>query len=268
MRVPRFTAFVAGLALLAPGVAWAQGSYKVQPIVKLGDMAGDTLLPSGGGYQFWLGPMNDAGHLLIALGTPTGSKPEMLLQAIVGTVKNATDPSGIGIFFLGRDGNMQPILLPRQELAGGIKIDAGFAGPEPSLTDAGAVTFMAPRQGQGGRFTAFRWEQGTLTPILQPDAEVPGGGKIFTLNSVIPNNKTRSVVITASLVGNSSRFGIYRLADGTITALAIPGQEMPGGGKLKSAVPSGSWGRASVSAASETGEHVFWGSSARSPGSA
>ena len=64
------------LTLLAHGVARAQIPYTIQPIVKLGDVAGGVLIPAG--VELVPGPLTDTGRLLIDAGTVNGSKPDFL----------------------------------------------------------------------------------------------------------------------------------------------------------------------------------------------
>jgi hypothetical protein len=63
------------------------------------------------------------------------------------------------------------------------------------------------------------------------------------------------VLLSASLKGLEGPFGLYRFADGTISPLVVPGQEMPGGGRFKDLVFP--WGYYAVSAANDAGQHAF-----------
>jgi hypothetical protein len=342
-----------GSALLVPGGVRAEATYKIQSIARLGEMAGDTLLPSGGPYQFYVGALNDSGQLLFLVQDPTASKPALLLQylngkftliaapggdgplgkwpsdfivagplsmtqsgnvlfeafrrnyattlgtflwdartlqvttvevpgmpatgnltftsdggfapalnnsgdiVLIGGVKSSTGPiAGGGLFFLGRDHQLQPVLLAGQDLPGGGKADSTgellFA--RPTLTDSGAVVFRAPRQ--GGPNGAYRWEPGGLTSLLLPGMDVPSAGKIADVSGAYANNKNRAVLVSASLVGHNGD-GLYRVEADQILPVAVPGQEMPGGGKLQTAVPGGGSGSRSIGLASEAGEYAF-----------
>jgi hypothetical protein len=343
-----------GPALLVPGVARAQTTYKIQKIARLGELAGDTLLPSGGPYQFYVAALNDRGQLLFTVHDWTGSKPGVLLQyangnftliaapegdgpvgkwpkdlnvaapqgmtqsgntvfalfrrnwvsslgtflwnagarqvtpvalpgmpatgdltftsdggfapainnpgdiVLIGGVKGPSSPAGAaGIFFLGRDQKLQPVLLTGQELPGGGKVDAAelpFAWP--SITDTGAVAFRASREGAPLRHSAYLWEQGTLAPLLVVGTDVPGVGKIAGVGSVFPNNKNRAVLVSASVSGLSGD-GLYRVDGDQILPVAVPGREMPGGGKIQSAVSGFGWGSRSIGQASAAGEYAF-----------
>jgi hypothetical protein len=179
--------------------------------------------------------------------------------ALVAAVKGPTGPAGAALFFRSPDGKLQPVLVPGQALPGGGKVsnDPNLQ-LSPSLNDAGVVAFLARRQGEPQN-SAFLWEGGNITPALPIGSPAPGGGKITSVSSVFVNNKNRSVLLTAGVDG-SHHHGVYLLKDGTLTPVAVPGQELPGGGKLQTvqAVYSGPadvcYG---VSAANEAGQHVF-----------
>ena len=77
----------------------------------------------------------------------------------------------------------------------------------------------------------YLWESGTLTRLLATGDKVPGG----TVVGMFPrlNNKNRSVLIFARLDGQDSTYGdLYLWTAGQLKAVALPGQEMPGGGQL------------------------------------
>jgi hypothetical protein len=346
--------------LLLPGIARAETTYKLQPIARLGERAGDTLLPSGNPYQFYVAALNDGGQLLFLVQDPAANKPAMLLQyadgkftliaapggdgpigkwpndlniagpismtqsgsvlfevfrrnwastlgtflwdartrqvttvavpgmpatgnliftdtggfapalnnlgdiVLIGGVKGPTTPAGAaGILFLGRDQKPQPVLLSGQALPAGGKADATDPSElliaRPSLTDRGAVAFRTVPFGTGTQEppdSAYLWEQGTLTPLLLSGADVPGVGKIDEVSGVFANNHNRAVLVSASVFGRSGD-GLYRVEADQILPVALPGQEMPGGGKLQSAVPGGGSGSRSIGLASDAGEYAF-----------
>src|SRR5207244_1474212 len=117
------------------------------------------------------------------------------------------------------------------------------------------IAFRVKREGDGAQ-GACLWEQGTLTPLLVPGADVPGVGKIDRVSGAWANNKNRTVLLSMAVSGSSDD-GLYRVADGKIVPVAVPGQAMPGGGKLQSAVPDEGSGSRSISQASEAGEYAF-----------
>jgi hypothetical protein len=343
------------LVLLAHSATWAQTTYKIQPIVKVGEPAGDVLLPPD--YRIAIGGLNDRGQILFEAGSVVAAKPELLLQYADGKITpivmagrdaptgkwpndvlvawptpsrmnqrgnvvfttlriqggvpftgtylwgyqarkvtpvllkgmpagqnltftapggfspaiNNRDElalvsflsSGAGLFFRGQDGALLPILISGQELPDGRKVVQNNGRPAfvPSLNDAGAVAFLAQRQGEK-QSSAYLWEQGTITPLVGVGAEAPGGGKITSVSQVLVNNRNRRVVLAAASDG-SPHHGIYGWVEGQLTPVAVPGPEMPGGGKFRTlhgldfsffAGGARSYG---ISAANEAGEHVF-----------
>jgi hypothetical protein len=182
--------------------------------------------------------------------------------ALVASVKNPAGPSGPGLFFLERNGTLLPVLLPDQPLPGGGRVRSSIF-PGPSINDAGAIAFLARRQGDTQN-SAYVWQETAILPALTVGTEVPGG-KITSVSSAYVNNKNHNVIVTAA-VGGTTRHGVYRVANGTITPLAVPGQPMPGGGKWKTLqnVLSASAGYYSAgtfclgcSVPNEAGEHVL-----------
>lgn len=367
-----------GLPFVAPSAAQAEPTttpYTTQPIIKLGDLAGNLLPPISTSYRVFVGPLSDTGQIAFGVGTSiqdafymgtyTGPRPGLLMQyadgkltpivtagtegpignwpqdvsflwpfgmnqsgnvvfgaaksgsrkllgtflwdakahkvtplalrgmpavysmtfteaggfgpainnrnevALVASVKNPAGPSGQGLFYLGWDGSMMPVLLPGQVLPGGDKPRIGIF-PAPSINDAGVVAFLARRQSDAQN-SAYLWEQGTITPLVTVGTELPGGtissvtgGKITSVSSVFVNNKNRNAVVTAAVDG-SSRHGVYQVAAGKITPVAVPGQVMPGGGTLRTLqnvislayIPDNGTICLGCSTANQAGEHVL-----------
>jgi hypothetical protein len=175
--------------------------------------------------------------------------------ALVAKVKNAAGHIVDSLFFRDRDGKLLPIALPGQELPGGGKVDRAWL---PSLNDAGLVAFPA-RQADKFGFSAYLWAQGTITPLLAVDADAPGGGKFANVRGIWLNNKNHNVLLLAAVAtGNTQSEGLYLLAGGQLTPVAVPGQEMPGGGKLNNiqSAPAETW-PTGVSFANDAGQHAF-----------
>jgi len=82
MRHVRCAALMLGLTLLAHPSARAQTSYDIQPIIKLGDRAGNVLLQAQDGY-FDLGTLNDNGQIIFT--ATDSSDSETLIQYSSGT---------------------------------------------------------------------------------------------------------------------------------------------------------------------------------------
>lgn len=154
-----------------------------------------------------------------------------------------------GIFFRGADGGLQPVVLPGQPLPEGGQCAFTW---RPSLNDAGVVAFLA--NAGGGNESAYRWEKEVITPLLRVGASLPDGKKVARVRGVWLNNQNGRALIAAQ-VGSAGTgpCGLYLVGEGDPKAVARPGQDMPGGGKLKS-IPMASYG---VSRANELGEHAF-----------
>jgi hypothetical protein len=184
--------------------------------------------------------------------------------AFFGSVLDAAGKAQTAAFFRGANGPLQAVALPDQAVpGGGPPID--YLGTL-SLTDSGAVAFRAVRQGDpNSAIGAYLWEQGTLSPAAVPGAELPGGAKLVRVTGVWLNNKNRSVLVAALPEGTPSRYGLYRLAEGKLVAVATPGQEMPGGGTLRTVLHenvgsnSGPNALGDVSPANQEGQHAFRG---------
>lgn len=178
--------------------------------------------------------------------------------ALVAQVKNAAGLAQNGVFFLGRDGKLVTVALPDQALPGGAKLVRAWL---PSINDAGLVAFLARQEGdRQGPFSGYFWEQGTITPLLRIDADAPGGGKLADVRGVWLNNKNRNVLVHARVQDSNGNplNGLYLLANGKLTPVAVTGQEMPGGGKFQNIqVGLGDGWPTGVSFANDAGQHAF-----------
>ena len=105
------------------------------------------------------------------------------------------------------------------------------------------------RAGEG----AYLWENDTITPLAISGQKVPGG-QINFFRFAWVNDANQNVLIVARLNDNKKGpFALYQYAGGALTPVAVPGQEMPGGGKLKD-IPLSKLG---VSPANDRGQHAF-----------
>jgi hypothetical protein len=185
---------------------------------------------------------------------------EIALVAAVTAPTGSAEASGSGVFFLGRDGRLQPVLLPGQVLPGGAKARTDNS-PVPSINDTGLVAFLAHSQ-TVSQNSAYRWENGAITPMLAVGTDVPGAGKVHAVSNVMLNNQNRNVLVAATLEGTTGRHGLYLVGGGQTTPVAVPGQDMPEGGKFKNMQsigggPNGEQLSGGVSAANSAGQYAF-----------
>lgn len=148
----------------------------------------------------------------------------------VADVPNSTGEAKSGIFFLGQDGKLQAVALPDQTLPSGDRI---ASASNPSLNDAGVVAFLAVRKGETTA-SAYVWEKGEITPVAVAGTPLPDKSKLPGVLGVRVNNKNRGVLVEAPVKTATGAHALYLWADNKLSAVAVPGQEMPGGGKLHS----------------------------------
>jgi hypothetical protein len=178
--------------------------------------------------------------------------------ALVFGAKTDTGLTGLGLFFVGSDDKLVPVAVPGQTLPGGATIaQASF----PSINDAGKIAFVASPRGEENTPSGYVWEAGTITPVALAGAEIQGVGTIRSIRGVRVSKDGSVLVAVRVLVNNASRVGLFRFAEGKLTPVALPGQEMHGGGKLRTLpepqLPITYAGAPAMSAASEAGEYAF-----------
>src|SRR5207249_2911305 len=108
-----------------------------------------------------------------------------------------------------------------------------------SLNDAGVIAFVVRGQGEGTQvFSAYVWENGTITPVAGVGTEAPGGGKLLQVRAVWGNNKNRNLLLYTRVRDNNPAVAdfnaLYLVTDGKLSPVIVEGQEMPGGGKFRS----------------------------------
>jgi hypothetical protein len=163
-------------------------------------------------------------------------------------VKGPSGPVSYGIFLRGQDGKLKPVALSGQPLPGGGKVGAVSS---PSLNDNGGISFLLQEQ-TAYLNTPYDWDQGALA-ALPTAGFTPPAGKIFLgFANIWNNDKNGNLLLLATLhTLVSHSYGLYLLVGGKITPVAVPGDAMPGGGKLQTV------NFASVSTANNSGQHAF-----------
>jgi hypothetical protein len=207
--------------------------------------------------------MPATGNLLFT--APGGSAPALNNaneMALVAQVKDTAGTVGYGLFFLGQDGVLRPVLLPGEALPGGS--GQNQAQPNtflmPSINDAGVIAFLSPTRASS-RYSAYMWEYGTIIPVMTTGTTIPGQGKVTGVSSAFVNNKNRTVLVTATTDRWGSRLGVYKVLNGQITTVVAPGGYLPGGGTLRTVQYFQSQENrlplVGVSSANAAGQHVF-----------
>jgi hypothetical protein len=172
--------------------------------------------------------------------------------AFAARVKDAAgEVSRFGVYQRAPDGQLSPVLISGQALPDGGQARAAILSV---IDDLGRVACLCVPEGQLWPYThAYLWEKGALTLLAATGTEAPGGGRFAHVDAVWLNNRNPSVLVQADLdpYPGGPR-GVYRYADGQLTPIAVPGQQMPGGGIYKTQ----SW--ISVSYANELGQHAFF----------
>ncbi len=185
-------------------------------------------------------------------------------MALVAQVKNPAGPGGFGLFSIGLDRALRPVLLPQQELPGAAHGQALAVTDEamvPSIDDSGQIAFLA-RTKTSSRHSAYLWEFDGIIPIAIAGTGIPGAGRITDVGSVSLNNGDLGALITATTdQSDSNHWGLYRVAGGKITTVAAPGRPMPGGGTFKTiqylTTEENSAPLMAVSTANLVSQHVF-----------
>lgn len=172
--------------------------------------------------------VNDLTYTVGGSATPVINNRDEI--AFVASVKPKNGKAKNGILFRATDGKVLAVAIPGQDLPGGEKL---LAAHTVAINDAGVVGFrgeLASNKRQNG----YVWDQGTLTLVAAADTDAPGGGKFVEIRGVRPNNTNRDLLVSALINDpNGGPECLYVFADGKLTPVVIPGQEMPGGGKFQ-----------------------------------
>jgi hypothetical protein len=153
-----------------------------------------------------------------------------------------------GVFFLGQNDQLVRLAVPGQELP-----DGGTAAWawQPSVNDAGTVAFLARADGDSVT-RAYLWQRVTNTPLPITGLNAPPGKHLYGFTGAWVNNRNSSVLLSVHLHSLAGIFySLYRYTDGQIVPVAVPDQEMPGGGQFQSLLDGG------VSAPNDAGQHAF-----------
>jgi hypothetical protein len=166
--------------------------------------------------------------------------------AFVAHVRNSAGRSFYGLFFQDRDGRTRPVVVPDQTVAGG-KVITAF---QPSINDAGDIAFLMKRNGDALE-QPYTLRGGALAPVPTSGIKVPGKF-LIGFDGVWVNNANRNVLLAAQLHSLAGHYvGLFLATETKTIPVAVPGQPMPGGGRLLSIQYHG------VSAPNDAGQHAF-----------
>jgi hypothetical protein len=225
----RLAAVIGGLgsllALLAHSATWAQTTYKIQPIVKQGDtVAGVTIRANA---DFEIGTLNDNGQIIFETEDANRDGSEVLIQYA--------------------DGRFTPILVGGGDAPGG-KWPHRAGAPSPgSMNQRGNVAFAVAELTEvlgPVPFGVFLWDAQAQTVSTVALQGMPALNsltfEVGTANSYhVPSlNSTNEVALPASVRAAAGRVhdALFFLGrDGKLLPVALPDQDLPGGGKLVSA---------------------------------
>lgn len=182
--------------------------------------------------------------------TTINNRGEVAFAARTRDASGKVSPN-FGVFFRAADGQLLPVALPDQALPDGGQVNGSIFSV---IDDAGRVASLVVPKGRSWPHThAYLWEKGEATLLAASGTDAPGGGRFVHVDAVYLNNKNPSALVTAGLrSGAVESRALYRFAEGKLTAVAVPGQEMPGGGTFRTQ------GWISVSYANDAGQHAFF----------
>jgi hypothetical protein len=203
-------------ALLTSTAARAQASYQIQPIARILDTVGDAQITLDGWFE--VGALNDRGQLLFA-------------------TLSLNDAGGKNLIRYG-DGQFVPIALPGGTMLNSKwPLDLDFLAPV-SLNQAGGVAFAATAEiDRKTVFGTFLWDDAQpVTPVALPGRPAVNDLTFETGARFAPMiNDGREIVFGAQVRDPAGVVGdalFVRRADGTLVPVALPGEELPGGGAM------------------------------------
>lgn len=219
MRSARWIRLVVGLTLLTLGTACAQGDYQIQPILRLGDPAGDVIVPAVDDYVE-VGSLNDNGELAFVTATTTGGEALVRYAGGKFTTIVAAGTSG-----------------PNGSWPAGLLIL-----PPVAMNQLGDVVFVAgTANDQTESFNTYLWEsqQQKLTPIVVSAAPAlpnlafeQGGDAVPTIS----NSSELALVAKVRDASGQVRNSVWYLGrDRKLLPVAVPGQILPGGRVIEEA---------------------------------
>jgi hypothetical protein len=212
----RLITLVTGLALLTPGVARADTSYKIQVLFKAGDQVGDV--PTRAPGFAVVSKLNDNGQFL--LGTDPASGDGALLAQFA-------------------DGKFTPILAPGQSAPtpdGQWPKGIGFWGPV-SMNEQGDVAFSAAIGPKADAYGVYLWDRASQQVKAIANKDTPAVNDLtfqWAGDTGTSVNNRGEMTFSGCLKGARSPyyFGLFlHTPDGQLQAVVLPDQPLPGRGR-------------------------------------
>lgn len=205
--------------LLTTGIALAQTSYQLQPVARLLDIT-DPIAFDG---WFRVGSLDDQGRVLF-------------------TTMGLSDAGGHHLMLYG-DGAFRPLVLPDVPAEGTGAALGGRTWPKElrvlapvSMNQRGQVVFAAT-PGTTGEYGVFLWDAEThqLTDVALPGALLAPGFTLVGARFAPAVNNRGEIALTVAARNAVGALGDALLIhgpDGARSAILLPGQALPGGGRL------------------------------------
>jgi hypothetical protein len=173
--------------------------------------------------------------------------------ASAGTVFNAANQHTANVLiFLGRDGRLQTFPLSDERLPDGDTLGPGLP-TNLALNDDGVISFLSSRQSDLAQ-GIYRWVKGTVMPTgVVEGGDAPGGGTFARIDRIWMDKRDGSILVAARVRDVNAATGLYRFADGKLSALAAVGQAMPDG-SIGAGLPKG---YPQVTASNDAGQFAF-----------
>jgi hypothetical protein len=204
-----------GLLFLVPGPSLADTSYRIQPIIRFGDLVGNVRVDG----HFDIGALNDRGQIIFVTADPDGT--ELLLQYT--------------------DGKITPLVVGGADaapLGGQWGTNNGIEGPV-SMNQLGNVVFATDRTaGDNTDVETFLWDYQALklTSIARKGMPAVQNRTLETGGSATPSINNRNEIALVAAVRNANgqaQDGVFLLSqDGKLQPVAVPDQMLPDGVKI------------------------------------
>jgi hypothetical protein len=223
---------------------YSHTTHNVTPVV----MPGITPVPGGGTFQgvFFQPTINNRGDVVFAGIVHTEDGVHVPGEDYIGL--------GSGIFRADPKGSIAKVVVPGDAAPGGGKFDYAV---EPWVNDGGDVSFIGHKAGEESVVPLFPPQDvlisalgglyvkqggtGRVSTVVHAGDLAPGGGNFRQALHDVMNNRGDIVFggdLTPAPSANQS-IGAFVYSSGKITAVARPGDALPGGGNLVSASLNG-----------------------------